>query len=233
MFTRFFRNNRRKGKPGVNGNFRRPGTSIARVPNEKNTEGTGNGQMWLLVGLGNPGKQYDCTWHNCGFMTLSVLAERNNIKIDKLKWKGEYGRGTIAGEDVILLRPHTYMNLSGQSVIEVMKFFKIPMDHLVVVYDDIDIARGKIRVRASGSAGTHNGMKSIIYCMESQDFPRVRIGCGPVPEKWDLADFVLSTIPKEEQDTMYQSFVEGAKAMEDIVAGKPIPGGQKSGGGHR
>ncbi|MBO4686988.1 MAG: aminoacyl-tRNA hydrolase, partial [Clostridiales bacterium] len=111
--------------------------------------------MWLLVGLGNPGKQYDCTWHNCGFMTLHVLAERNNIKIDKLKWKGEYGRGTIAGEDVILLRPHTYMNLSGESVSEVVKFFKIPMDHVVIVYDDIDIKRGTIRVRPSGSAGTH------------------------------------------------------------------------------
>ena len=189
--------------------------------------------MWLVVGLGNPGKQYDCTWHNCGFMTLHVLSERNNIKIDKLKWKGEYGRGTIAGEDVILLRPHTYMNLSGESVIEVVKFFKIPMDHIIVVYDDIDIKRGTIRVRPSGSAGTHNGMKSVIYHLGSQDFPRVRIGCGPVPEKWELVDFVLSTIPKEEQDTMYEAFVEGAKAVEDIVAGKGFPGGKGTVGGKR
>ena len=187
--------------------------------------------MWLIVGLGNPGKEYNFTFHNCGFMTLEVLAQKNNIKVDRLKWKGEYGRGTIQGEDCILLRPHTFMNLSGQSVIEVMRFFKISLDHLIVIYDDIDIQRGKIRVRSSGSAGTHNGMKSVIYCVESQDFPRVRIGCGPVPEHWDLANFVLSTIPKEEQETMYKAFEEGAKAVEDILSGKPIPGGRNRGGG--
>ncbi|MBR4009323.1 MAG: aminoacyl-tRNA hydrolase [Clostridiales bacterium] len=188
--------------------------------------------MWLIVGLGNPGKEYTSTFHNCGFMTLEVLAQKNNIKVDKLKWKGEYGRGTIQGEDCILLRPHTFMNLSGQSVIEVMRFFKIPLDHLIVIYDDIDIQRGKIRVRSSGSAGTHNGMKSVIYCVESQDFARVRIGCGPVPEHWDLADFVLSTIPKDEQETMLKSFEEGAQAVEDILSGKPIPGGRNRGGSH-
>ncbi|MBP5417710.1 MAG: aminoacyl-tRNA hydrolase [Clostridiales bacterium] len=188
--------------------------------------------MWLIVGLGNPGKEYTSTFHNCGFMTLEVLAQKHNIRVDKLKWKGEYGRGTIEGEDCILLRPHTFMNLSGQSVIEVMRFFKIPLDHLIVIYDDIDIPRGKIRVRSSGSAGTHNGMKSVIYCVESQDFARVRIGCGPVPEHWDLADFVLSSIPKEEQETMLKSFEEGAKAVEDILSGKPIPGGRNRGGSH-
>ena len=188
--------------------------------------------MWLIVGLGNPGKQYDCTFHNCGFMTLSVLAQKYNIRIDKLKWKGEYGKGTICGEECLLLRPHTFMNLSGQSVVEVMQFFKIPLDHLIVVYDDIDIKRGTIRVRSSGSAGTHNGMKSVIYCLNSQDFPRVRIGCGPVPEHWDLADFVLSQSPKEEQDTMLHAFEEGVAAIEDILSGKPIPGGRNRGGGH-
>ena len=188
--------------------------------------------MWLIVGLGNPGKEYTSTFHNCGFMTLEVLAQKHNIRVDKLKWKGEYGRGTIQGEDCILLRPHTFMNLSGQSVIEVMRFFKIPLDHLIVIYDDIDIQRGKIRVRSSGSAGTHNGMKSIIYCVESQDFARVRIGCGPVPEHWDLANYVLSTIPKDEQETMLKSFEEGAQAVEDILSGKPIPGGRNRGGSH-
>ena len=188
--------------------------------------------MWLIVGLGNPGKQYDCTFHNCGFMTLSVLAQKYNIRIDKLKWKGEYGKGTICGEECLLLRPHTFMNLSGQSVVEVMQFYKIPLDHLIVVYDDIDIKRGTIRVRSSGSAGTHNGMKSVIYCLNSQDCPRVRIGCGPVPEHWDLADFVLSQIPKEEQDTMLHAFEEGVAAIEDILSGKPIPGGRNRGGGH-
>lgn len=188
--------------------------------------------MWLIVGLGNPGKEYTSTFHNCGFMTLEVLAQKHNIRVDKLKWKGEYGRGTIQGEDCILLRPHTFMNLSGQSVIEVMRFFKIPLDHLIVIYDDIDIPRGKIRVRSSGSAGTHNGMKSVIYCVESQDFARVRIGCGPVPEQWDLADFVLSSIPKEEQEKMLKAFEEGAQAVEDILSGKPVPGGRNRGGSH-
>lgn len=187
--------------------------------------------MWLIVGLGNPGREYEETFHNCGFITLGILAQKHHIEIDKLKWKGEYGKGTIGGEDCILLRPRTFMNLSGQSVIEVMQFYKIPHDHLIVVYDDIDIARGTIRVRASGSAGTHNGMKSVIYCLGAQDFPRVRIGCGPVPEHWDLADFVLSTIPKEEHDTMKKAFEEGAEAIEDIIAGKAIPNGRNRGGG--
>ena len=197
---------------------------------KEETESGKGENMWLIVGLGNPGKEYTFTFHNCGFMTLEVLAQKHHIKVDRLKWKGEYGRGTILGEDCILLRPHTFMNLSGESVREVMKFFKIPLDHLIVIYDDIDIQRGKIRVRSSGSAGTHNGMKSVIYCLESQDFPRVRIGCGPVPEHWDLADFVLSTIPKEEQETMYKAFEEGATAVEDILSGKPVPGGRNRGG---
>ena len=118
--------------------------------------------MWLIVGLGNPGKEYTSTFHNCGFMTLEVLAQKHNIRVDKLKWKGEYGRGTIEGEDCILLRPHTFMNLSGQSVIEVMRFFKIPLDHLIVIYDDIDIQRGRIRVRSCGSGGTPNSMRSVV-----------------------------------------------------------------------
>ena len=111
-----------------------------------------------------------------------------------------------------------------------MNFYKAKPEELFVIYDDIDLDAGTLRVRASGSSGSHNGMKSVIYCMESQDFARVRIGCGPVPEHWDLADFVLSTIPKEEQETMYKSFEEGAKAVEDILAGKPVPGGRNRGG---
>ena len=134
-----------------------------RKNRKKEDDLTAKGEnMWLIVGLGKPGKEYTSTFHNCGFMTLEVLAQKNNIKVDRLKWKGEYGRGTIQGEDCILLRPHTFMNLSGQSVIEVMRFFKISLDHLIVIYDDIDIQRGKIRVRSSGSAGTHNGVKSVI-----------------------------------------------------------------------
>ena len=115
------------------------------------------------------------------------------------------------------------MNLSGISVSQAARFFKAEPSHIIVIYDDIDIARGKIRVRTKGSAGTHNGMKSIIEQLGTTEFPRVRIGTGPVPEHWDLADFVLSTIPKEEQETMYKSFEEGATAVEDILSGKWTP----------
>lgn len=174
--------------------------------------------MWLVVGLGNPGKQYTYTWHNCGFLTSEVLAQRNNIEVTKTKYKGYYGKGKISGEDVIILRPQTYMNLSGESVIEAAKFFKIPPSNIIVVYDDIDIPVGKIRVRPSGSAGTHNGMKSVIQHLGTQDFPRVRIGCGPVPEKWSLVDFVLAEIFDEQKETMFQSFTEGAKAVEKYIS---------------
>jgi len=176
--------------------------------------------MWLVVGLGNPGTKYTYTWHNCGFMTLEVLAQRNKIKVNKAKWQGEYGKGVINREDVILLRPTTYMNLSGESVIQVMKFFKIPPQNVIIIFDDIDIDVGKIRVRPNGSAGTHNGMRSVIASLGTQDFPRVRIGTGPVPEKWELVDYVLSEIPKEIQETMFASFTEGAIATEKLIGGK-------------
>ena len=174
--------------------------------------------MWLVAGLGNPGSKYTYTWHNCGFLTSEVLAQRNNIEVTKSKFKGYYGKGKIAGEDVIILRPQTFMNNSGESVSEAMRFFKIPISNLIVVYDDIDIPVGKIRVRPSGSAGTHNGMKSVIYHMGSQDFPRVRIGCGPVPENWDLINFVLAEIFDDKKEVMFESFTEGAKAVEKYIA---------------
>lgn len=174
--------------------------------------------MWLVVGLGNPGDKYTYTWHNCGFLTSEVLAQRNNIQVTKSKYKGYYGKGKISGEDAIILRPQTYMNLSGESVIEAARFFKIPPSNIIVVYDDIDIPVGKIRVRPSGSAGTHNGMKSVIQMLGTQEFPRVRIGCGPVPEKWALVDFVLAEIFDDKKEIMFESFTEGAKAVEKYIA---------------
>jgi PTH1 family peptidyl-tRNA hydrolase len=173
--------------------------------------------MWLITGLGNPGAKYTYNWHNCGFMSIEVLAQRNHISFNKNKFRGEYGQGTISGEKVILLRPQTYMNLSGESVREAMSFFKIEPENLIVLYDDIDLPRGTIRVRAKGGPGTHNGMKSIISQIGTTDFPRIRIGCGPVPEHWDLADFVLSDINKEEQETMFRAFQEAAMATEKMI----------------
>ena len=173
--------------------------------------------MWLIAGLGNPGSQYNETWHNCGFMTLDVFAQRNRISINKMKFKGEYGQGTIFDEKVVLLRPHTYMNLSGESIRDALQFYKIPPENLLVFYDDIDIPRGTIRMRPNGGPGTHNGMKSIISCLDTQNFPRVRIGCGPVPENCDLADFVLSGIGKDDREQMFSAFVSAAQAAEKLI----------------
>lgn len=173
--------------------------------------------MWLVVGLGNPGDKYAYTWHNCGFLTVEMLAEKCGISFDKSKFRGIFGKGKIAGEDAIILKPTTFMNLSGESVAEISRFFKIDPAHTIVIYDDIDIAIGSIRVRAKGSAGTHNGMKSIIKCISSQDFPRVRIGTGPVPEKWQLIDYVLAEIPKDQRQQVFDSMELGCKAVIDWI----------------
>ncbi len=170
--------------------------------------------MRLIVGLGNPGSRYTYTWHNCGFLAIEVLAQRHKLVLNKTKFQGEYTQGSIKGEKVMLLRPHTYMNLSGESIREAAAFFKIPPADVLVIYDDIDLPMGSLRFRSSGGPGTHNGMKSIISCLGTQDFPRLRIGCGPVPKEWDLADYVLSEIPKDRQEEMFSIFVQAAERAE-------------------
>ncbi len=176
--------------------------------------------MYLIAGLGNPGSKYQFNWHNCGFMVLEVLAQRAGASVRKTKFKGEYGKGKINGEEVVFLRPGTFMNLSGQSVREAVEFYKIPLENVIIIYDDIDLPIGSIRVRASGGAGTHNGMKSVITELGSKSFARVRIGAGPAPEQWNLADYVLSDIPKEQQETMFGVFTEAAKAVEARIGGE-------------
>lgn len=173
--------------------------------------------MWLVVGLGNPGEKYAYTWHNCGFLGAEMLADRNKISIDKSKFLGVYGKGKIAGKDAIIIKPTTYMNLSGQCVVQIANYFKIDPSHIIVMYDDIDIAVGTIRVRTKGSAGTHNGMKSIIHCLGTQDFPRVRIGTGPVPENWALVDYVLADIAKDIRPKVYESFELACEAVEKMI----------------
>ena len=175
--------------------------------------------MWLIAGLGNPGERYTFTWHNCGFMVLEVLAQRNRIAVSRSKFKGLWGQGYIGDEKVILLRPQTYMNLSGESVRECAQFFKIPFDRILVIYDDIDIPKGTSRYREQGSAGTHNGMRSVVECLGTESFPRIRIGCGPAPAEWDLADYVLSDIRKEEQKKMFDVFTTAAQRAECLVSG--------------
>lgn len=169
--------------------------------------------MWLIVGLGNPGDKYAYTWHNCGFLAAEMLSDKCNIPLDRSKFKGIYGKGKIAGQDAIIVKPTTFMNLSGECVAPLANFFKVDPSHIIVIYDDIDIAIGSIRVRAKGSAGTHNGMKSIIKCLGSQEFPRVRIGTGPVPEKWQLIDYVLAEIPKDQRQDVYNSMEQACDAI--------------------
>ena len=172
---------------------------------------------WLIAGLGNPGAKYEKTWHNAGFLSLEVLSQKHNIRMNRIKFKGVYGQGMIRNEKVILLKPATYMNNSGESVREAMAFFKIPGDKVILIYDDIDIDRGMIRIRQTGSAGTHNGMRSVITHLNTQDFPRIRVGIGPLPLHWEIVDFVLSEIPPEHQKTMFSSFEQAGDAVELIL----------------
>lgn len=174
--------------------------------------------MYVVVGLGNPGKKYERTRHNAGFDAVELLAARHNIRLTKLKCKALIGEGTIGGERVALAQPQTFMNLSGESVRELVSWYKIDLSRLIVVYDDCDLPFGKLRVREKGSAGTHNGMRSIIYQLARDDFPRVRVGIGRQPEGWDLADYVLSGYhTEEERKIAYDALVKAGEAVEKII----------------
>lgn len=172
---------------------------------------------WLIAGLGNPGAKYEKTWHNAGFLSLEVISQKNKIKMDRIKFKGVYGQGSIKGEKVVLLKPTTFMNQSGESIQEAMAFFKIPSDKVILIYDDIDVERGMIKIRQTGSAGTHNGMRSVITHLNTQDFPRIRVGIGPLPPRWLIIDYVLSEIIQEHQKTMFSSFERVSDAVESIL----------------
>lgn len=172
--------------------------------------------MHIIVGLGNPGKKYDATRHNVGFEAIDLLAKRNNIEVKRLKHKALCGEGNIGGKKVMLVKPQTFMNLSGQSLLDIVQFYKIDPKNLIVIYDDIDVAVGSLRIREKGSSGSHNGMKSIIYQLQTDQFPRVRIGVGK-PQFGDLADYVLGRFPKEEIPIMIETIERAALASEMIV----------------
>lgn len=173
--------------------------------------------MFVVVGLGNPGKDYANTRHNVGFNTIDQIANRNNINVNKIKFKSVYGEGTIGNEKVLLVKPQTYMNNSGITVKDIVEYYKVPIENIIVIVDDIDIEFSSVRIRMKGSAGSHNGLKSIISHLQDQNFPRVRIGIGKKHENQDLAKFVLSRFPKEEQEAMDSSFVIAAEAVETII----------------
>ena len=155
--------------------------------------------MYIIVGLGNPGKQYENTRHNVGFNVIDILAEEYGISVTKMKHKALIGEGRVGSEKVVLVKPVTYMNLSGESLAEIYNFYKVETSNIVVIYDDIDLDVGKIRIRKKGSGGTHNGMRSIVKCLGTTDFPRVRIGVSKPQPGRDLANFVLSGFNKEEK----------------------------------
>lgn len=155
--------------------------------------------MYIIVGLGNPGKKYEGTRHNVGFQTIDTLADKLNIKVNKIKFKGLVGEGRIADEKVILLKPQTFMNNSGESIVEILNFYKLEPKDLLVVADDIDIEFAQLKIKKNGSAGTHNGLKSIVNLTGSKEFARFKIGVGKKHPNEDLASFVLSNFPSKDR----------------------------------
>ena len=182
-----------------------------------------NAENWLIVGLGNPGSQYEKTKHNCGFRAIDVLASSLNCKVDKAKFQGLYGQVLWEGRKLFLLKPQTYMNLSGRSVLQLSAYFNIPPERIIVLFDDISLPPGRIRIRADGSAGGHNGIKSIISELGSQQFPRVKIGVGAKPQPdSDLADWVLSGFSASEEKHLIGALKNAAEAALCIIE-KGVP----------
>lgn len=173
--------------------------------------------MYLIIGLGNPEEDYSKTRHNMGFNTVNKLAEEYKIEIGKKKFKGLYGTGEIEGKKVIILKPQTYMNLSGESIREIIDFYKIDAKDIVVVYDDIDIEPGIIKIRKKGGPGTHNGMKSVIQHLNTQEFARIRVGIGTPENKQDLINYVLGAIPKEEAEKLDKGTTLAKEALIELI----------------
>jgi len=174
--------------------------------------------MYLIAGLGNPDKKYEATRHNIGFETIDLLSHLSGIKLNKTKHKAVMGDGVIAGEKVIIAKPQTYMNLSGESIRDIVNFYKIPVENVIIVCDDINIETGRIRIRPKGSDGGHNGLKSIIYQLASDEFVRIRMGVGaPKHEDYDLADYVLGKFSKEEIELLTPVAKKVTEAIEVII----------------
>ena len=177
-----------------------------------------NSETWLIVGLGNPGREYEKTRHNAGFRALDILADKLGCKVDKLKFQGLYGQVNHKGRKLLLLKPQTYMNLSGRSVLQLSAFFHVPPQNIIVLFDDISLEPGRLRLRKDGSAGGHNGIKSIIAELGSQDFPRVKIGVGAKPHPdFDLADWVLSAFSVQEEKALQPALERAADAALGII----------------
>ena len=182
--------------------------------------GKSNSDLFVIVGLGNPGKEYTASRHNAGYLAIDRLMDRYGIKLSSKKFDGLSGRGTIDGRKVMLVKPTTFMNNSGRCVKKIVDYYKLdPANDLVILYDDIDLEPGMLRVRTKGSAGSHNGMKSVIQHLKTQEFTRIRIGVGTPPPQMDLVDWVLGKIPKEEIPMIRDVCDEICEAVPMIIAG--------------
>ncbi len=188
---------------------------------KKNETTSVSGVEYLIVGLGNPGSEYETTRHNAGFMAIDAIAKEFSADVKKIQFKGLTGRAVIAGHSCLLLKPHTFMNASGESVVAAMNFYKIPIEKVIVLYDDISLEPGKLRIRRKGSDGGHNGIKSILYLTGKDAFPRVKIGVGAKPHpQYDLAAWVLSHFKKEEMEQLKTALDRCPEIIRLIVDGK-------------
>ncbi len=173
--------------------------------------------MYIIIGLGNPDRKYAATRHNIGFDAITRIADEYNIPLDFKKHKAVCGKGYIGGEKVVLAQPQTFMNLSGESVRELVDFYKVSNEEIIVIYDDISLEVGQLRLRSKGSAGGHNGIKNIISHLGTEEFARIKIGVGDKPEDWDLADYVLSRFPKEEEPVIREALKRSSEAVKSII----------------
>lgn len=177
--------------------------------------------MYLIAGLGNPTREYEKTRHNVGFEAIDILADKAGTTVTEKKHKALYGKGFIGGQKVILAKPQTYMNLSGESIREIADFYKIEPENIIILCDDINLPEGQLRIRLKGSAGGHNGLKNIISHLGTQEFPRIRIGVGEKPRGMDLADYVLGRFPKEQQALMEEAYRDAADAACMMIEDGP------------
>ena len=192
-----------------------------QIENKKNNDSAKNEPIsYLVVGLGNPGDKYFHTRHNAGFLALDFISQKAGAKIDRSKFKAIVGEATIGGKRVLLMKPQTFMNASGEAVSEAAGFYKIPPENIIVIFDDISLDVGRLRVRRDGSAGGHNGIKSIISCIGSDKFPRIKIGVGQKPHPdYDLADWVLSEFPKEDREKLFDMFGFAHEGLVKLLSG--------------
>jgi len=178
-------------------------------------------RMYIIAGLGNPTKKYEGTRHNAGFCVIDQMARDYNINVDTKKHKALCGSGYIEGQKVLLLKPQTFMNLSGESIREAADFYKTEPEDILVIFDDISLDAGQLRIRKKGSAGGHNGIKSIIAHLGSQDFPRIKVGVGEKPQGWDLADYVLGRFQDEDKEKMTEAYKKASEAVKVFLTEGP------------